>query len=202
MIRKAKMDELKEIIEELRTIEVIKREIAEAEKFIQSEASYYKLNNGLVIPRERLIKGGKNGSACIIMPVTEEGEVLTVIEPRVFTKLTVGVGFPAGYIEPGENPEKAALRELSEETGYAPEKLIHLDSFYQDEGCSEALNHIYLGVNVKKEKEQNLDEFEVIRYMLFNYEELLKLEQEGYIMGGNSKLALARTREYMKGKRK
>lgn len=202
MIRRSKIDELKEIIEELKTIEVIKREMTSSEMFLQSQAAYYKLNNGLIIPREKLTKGGKDGSACIIMPVTEEGEVLTVIEPRVFTKLTVGVGFPAGYIEPGEDPKTAALRELSEETGFSSDTVIHLDSFYQDEGCSEALNHIYLALNAKKEKDQNLDEYEVIRYMLFNYEELLELERQGYIMGGNSKLALARTREYMKGKRK
>jgi len=198
MIRQDKLNELNNIVEEFKTIEVIKRKIADKEKFIQSEAYYYKLNNGLIIPREKILKGEKNGSASIIVPIDKNGEILTTIEPRVFTKLTVGIGFPAGYIETGESPEKAALRELEEETGYVPESLIHIDSFYQDESCSEALNHIYLGFNVTKVKEQKLDEFELIKYMLFSYNELLELENMQYIMGGNSKLALARTKKYMK----
>lgn len=36
------------------------------------------------------------------MPVLKNNEILTIIEPRVFTDLTVGIGFPAGYIENGE----------------------------------------------------------------------------------------------------
>jgi 8-oxo-dGTP pyrophosphatase MutT (NUDIX family) len=33
-------------------------------------------------------------------------------------------GFPKGLIEPGETPEVAALREIAEETGIAPEVLV------------------------------------------------------------------------------
>ncbi len=198
MIRKEKIEKLKVIIEELKTIKVIKRNIKQENKFLQSEAYYFKLNNGKIISREKLIKGDGNGSAAIIMPVVND-EVLTVIEPRVFTNLTVGIGFPAGYIENNENPKDGALRELKEETGYIAQNLIHLDSFYQDEGCSEALNHIFLALNCKKVCEQSLDKDEIIKYMLFNYEELLELEQMGYIKGCNSKLALEKSKTYMKG---
>lgn len=38
--------------------------------------------------------------------------------------------FPGGLIDPGETPEKAAERELQEETGYHAEKLINLGAFY------------------------------------------------------------------------
>jgi 8-oxo-dGTP pyrophosphatase MutT (NUDIX family) len=33
-------------------------------------------------------------------------------------------GFPKGHVEPGETPEAAAMREISEETGIAPESLV------------------------------------------------------------------------------
>ena len=133
MIRKEKLEILKSIVEELKTIEVIEREVEQKDRFLQSKPCYFKLNNGIIIPRERLIKGGKNGSAAIIMPVLPNNEILTIIEPRVFTKLTVGVGFPAGYIENGEDTKIGALRELREETGFVPKDMIELDSFYQDE---------------------------------------------------------------------
>ena len=197
-MRKEKLEELKEIIEELKTIEVRKREIVEENKFLQSKAYDFKLNNGIIIPREKLIKGGKDGSAAIIMPVLTNKEILTVIEPRVFTQMTVGVGFPAGYIEEYEDPTLAALRELEEETGYVPTNIIEIDSFYQDEGCSRALNHIYLAWGCAKFYEQKLDKDEIIKYMTFNYDELFELEKLGYIRGCNTKLTLEKSKIYMK----
>ena len=200
MIRKEKLEELKSLIEQLKTVEVIKREIEEKDKFLKSEAYYFKLNNGIIIPREKLIKGSCDGSAVIVMPVLETKEVLTVIEPRVFTSLTVGVGFPAGYVESHKNEtiKHAAKRELFEETGYATEKpLIDVDSFYQDEGCSSALNHLFIAKNCFKKSGQHLDSDEVVRYMLFNYEELFELENLGYIKGSNSKLLLEKSKKYM-----
>ena len=195
MIRKEKLEELKGLVEELKTIEV-KRNINN-NPFLKTELYDFQLNNGTVISREKLIKGNSNGSAAIIMPVCDK-EILVVIEPRVFTKLTVGVGFPAGYIEKNENALEGALRELKEETGLVPKEMILLDTFYQDEGCSQALNHIYLATNCKKIYEQSLDESEIIKYMKFTFEEILELEKLGYIMGGNNKLAIEKAKTIIK----
>ena len=197
MIRKEKLEELRDIVEELKTIGVERREVLQQNKFLQSVAYSFKLNNGKVIPREKLIKGNKDGSAAIIMPFTSDMEVLTIIEPRVFTELTVGVGFPAGYIEYGEDIVTGALRELREETGYVPREIKLIDSFYQDEGVSSAYNHIFLAQDCERKYEQELDKDEIVRYMNFNYEELFELERLGYIRGGNAKLALAKSRKYI-----
>ncbi len=133
------------------------------------------------------------------MPFTKDNEVLTIIEPRVFTNLTVGVGFPAGYIEKNECVKLGALRELREETGYTTNDIIEIDSFYQDEGCSSALNHLFIAKNVIKTFNQSLDEYEIVKYMLFDYDELFELENLGYIKGSNSKLLLEKSKKYMKG---
>ena len=196
-MRKEKLEELKEIVNELKTIKFIKRETDS--KFLNSVSYKCILNNGVVIPREKLIKGGNNGSASIIMPVTKDNEILIVIEPRVFTKSTVGIGFPAGYIEKGEDIKISALRELREETGYTTNDIFLVDSFYQDEGCSSAYNYLFIAKNCKKTNQQDLDEFEMVRYMLFNYDELFELESLGYIQGGNAKLLLEKSKKYMKG---
>ena len=165
--------------------------------FIKSEAYEVTLNNGLKLKREKIIKGDKDGSAVIIVPYINDN-VLLVIEPRIFTKLGVGVGFPAGYIENDEDPYEAALRELKEETGLVPESLTLIDSFYQDEGCSSAYNHIYLAHNCKKVYEQDLDNDEYVKYMEFTFDEVEELERKGYINGSNSKLAIERVKRYIK----
>lgn len=198
-MRKEKLEELKSIIEELKTVQMENRKIKQNSKFLQSEAYYFTLNNGITISREKLLKGGKNGSATITIPITSENEVLVVVEPRVFTNLTVGIGFPAGYMEENESVKTSALRELQEETGYTSEKIIEIDSFYQDEGCSSALNHILLAFDCQKVSEQSLDQDEIVRYMLFHYEELFELEKMGYIKGGNTKLALEKSKKYVRG---
>ena len=196
-MKKEKLDMLNEIVRKLSVSEVKEVERPKEKNFIQSVLREYTLHGGMKFCREEILKNGKAGSAVIVVPVVGE-EILSVIEPRVFTKLTVGIGFPAGYIEKGEEPIKAALRELREETGLEAEQLIELDSFYQDEGCSSALNVIYLALNCKKKYEQQLDADEVVETMMFTYEELLELEKMGYIMGGNSKLALLKMKKYLR----
>ncbi len=187
---KEKLQELNSYLEEIKLLSLIKNE--QKSLFLQSEVYTCYLNNGRIITRERLIKGRNDGSAVIIIPVTKNNEILTVIEPRVFTKEGYGIGFPAGYIEEGEEAVISARRELEEETDYTSDSIIELDSFYQDEGCSSALNHIFLALNCIKEKEQKLDKDEIIRYMLFTYDEILELERSGYIKGANTKLAITK----------
>lgn len=196
-MKQQKLDMLNEIVRKLSVTDV--KEIArpQEKKFIQSIAREYTLQGGMKVRREEILKNGKAGSAVIIVPVIGE-EILTIIEPRVFTKLTVGVGFPAGYIEKDEEPIVAAARELREETGLEAKELIKLDSFYQDEGCSSALNVIYLALGCRKTYNQELDKDEFVETMMFDHEELLELEKMGYIMGSNSKLALRHIEKYLR----
>ena len=197
MIRKEKLEELESYINELKTNELINKGIS-SKGFLSVEKYDCLLNNSRTITREKLVKNGKDGSASIIVPITTEGNVLLVVQPRVFSKLTVGIEFPAGYIEAGEDPSISAARELEEETGYKAKKMTLLCKYYQDEGCSGAFNHCYLATDCEKTCQQHLDKDEYIRYFECTFDEAVELHELGYICGANSTIAIEKAKNILK----
>ena len=187
-MKKERLLEIRKMMENFRCIKKNPRNVSSS--FIQILVQDCTLQNGKTILREQVLKNGHDGSAVIIVPITQEGKVLLAIEPRVFTKETVGIGFPAGYIEEGEKTWESAKRELLEETGYQAQELHYMTSFYQDEGCSSAYNTIYIATGCQKITDQHLDKDEYIRYIECSLEEVYELEKLGLIGGGNAKLAL------------
>lgn len=195
-MKEEKLREIKNYLEELKTISFEKLDVES--KFLSVESYRCHLNNGDKIVREKLLKGRIDGSAAIILAMTKDKEFILSIEPRVFTKETVDIGLPAGYIEDNEEPIEAAKRELLEETGYETDELIKIGSYYQDQGCSSAYNHYFLATNCRKVKEQKLDEGEFVKYILVNYEELKWLMDNNYIRGLNSAYAIEKGKSLIK----
>ncbi len=223
MIKKQSLEELKKLLGELKSVkqdivpkeEVYKEYIREIDgkkyiafddltkgQFITNERYLCTLNNGETIIREKIMKAKKDGSAVIVIPVTDDNEVIVTVEPRAFTEQTVGIGFPAGYIEAGEKREDSALRELQEEVGVIPKKLIPLASFYQDEGISAAKNTAYIALGCTEGYERNLDEGEFVEYFKCSFEEVLELQEQGYIEGSNSVIAIEKAKKYFDTKGK
>ena len=195
-MRAEKLKELENIIEEMKVIRELKGSTSYP-RFLSNETRFYELEHG-IIRREKILKNGKDGSAAIVLPFIDKENVLLVVQPRVFTKRTVGVELPAGYIEESETGKEAALRELKEETGYVPNELISLGALYQDEGCSAALNEFFIAFNCESKYNQNLDKDEYIKYFICTYKEAIELMDMGYINGANSVIALERSKKYVK----
>lgn len=197
MIRKEKLEELNKYIDQLKTIK--SKEIKTNKNgFLSIKQIECYLNNGKKIKREQVLKNKKEGSASVVLPITETNEVILVVQPRVATKLTVGIELPAGYIEDNEDPLISAKRELAEETGYVSKELKLLTKYYQDQGCSKALNYSFIALNCKKVMNQNLDKDEYIKYFKCTYEEALELVELGYIMDVNSIITLEKSKQYLR----
>ena len=97
-------------------------------------------------------------SACIV-PLDGEGNVLMV---RQFRKAVESflLEAPAGKLEPDEDPEVAAARELQEETGYRAGKLRPLGTFFTAPGwCTQSL-HAFLATELEPSRlDADDDEF-------------------------------------------
>lgn len=72
---------------------------------------------------------------------------------------------PAGGIDPGETPDQAVRRELREETGFVPNRVVRLGGFYSSPGyCTEYL-HLYLATDLMLSPlvAEDTEEIEVVR---------------------------------------
>lgn len=206
-MRVEKLEELKGYINELKAIKKTlvpsdyvydnMHNPVKRKGFINVEKYMVELARGDVVVREKIVKGGRDGSAVIILPLTEDNNTLLVVQSRAFTKDTVCVELPAGYIEAGESPIAAGKRELEEETGYVPEKIELLGSYYQDQGCSAAYNYSMLALNCKKLKMQNLDQDEFIRYFECSFDEAKELVKRGYITDLQSQYTIEKANSYI-----
>ena len=195
-MRKEKLEELNEYVELLKTKR--KKLMEMTGDFIKVNKYLVELNNGEVITREKILKGNNAGNASIVLPVTVDGNVILVVQPRVFTRSGVGIELPAGYVDVGEEYEDAARRELFEETGFVPENIRLLGQFYQDQGCSAAYNKSFLAEGCRKIGSQSLDSSEFIKYFECSIDELYELVELGMINDLQSQYTIEKAKQYIR----
>lgn len=183
-MRDEKLKEIDKYIEKFKTIK--KSEPFESEGFISVKNYEIELNNGKTIHREQIYKNGRIGNSVTILPITKEKKIILVIEPRVFTKRTVGVEAPAGYVEDFERPIEAAERELIEETGLKSKEIIQLREYYCDMGSFAGITSSFIAKDCEKVSEQNLDEDEFIAIVECTIDEAKELIDMEYIKDINT----------------
>ncbi|MEI5983350.1 NUDIX hydrolase [Sphingobacterium sp. PU5-4] len=102
--------------------------------------------------------------------ITEDQEILFVRQYRHGAN-EIMVELPAGVVEPGEDPEFAARRELLEETGYAFDNIEYICELFANPATSGNLTYTYLLQGGKKVQEQELDASEDIEVVLMSIDE-------------------------------
>jgi ADP-ribose pyrophosphatase len=97
------------------------------------------LPDGTIDAREVILHPG----AVTVLPLVSPDQVLLIRNHRFAVQETL-LELPAGTLEPGEDPEKTARRELEEETGYRAGSLTFLHSFWMSPGILRERMHLFV----------------------------------------------------------
>lgn len=104
---------------------------------------------------------------------------------------------PAGKLEVDELPDEAIVRELEEEVGIIPNKIVSLGKIYVSPGFTNEMLHLYY-VDDYTEGNVHFDEDEFIDKELYTYDELIKLIEEEKIIDGKTVTAAYKCQRYFK----
>jgi ADP-ribose pyrophosphatase len=128
--------------------------------------------------------------AVVAVPVTRDGRVVMVGQyryPHGGTHWEV----PAGRMSEGEDPEEAARREVREETGWEPGRLVAIPGFYPANGITPHWAHAFVALDCVKAGEQELDPSERMVVETFSREEVEALLDAGELADAFTALTIA-----------
>ena len=121
--------------------------------------------NGKTISKELVEYSDSVG----IIPVDNDQNLILIQQYRFAAKKSL-IEIPAGKIESGETPEKAALRELNEEIGYSG-RLKRLIEWYLAPGYSTEKMHLFIATDLKRSNKRlamDTDEMIITKKMTLN----------------------------------
>lgn len=106
----------------------------------------------------------------IVIPVTEDGKIMLIEEEQ--PQIPLHLKNVAGKVDPGEEPEETARRELLEETGYSCGEIklwYSTNPIYKIDWTV----YTFVATGCKKAGPQNLEGGERIRPILFTFDEFI-----------------------------
>ncbi len=89
----------------------------------------------------------RHPGAVTIVPLLDDGRICLIENYRIAVDRVL-LELPAGTREPGEPPERTALRELAEETGYRARSIRELATFFMSPGILDETMHVYLATGL------------------------------------------------------
>jgi ADP-ribose pyrophosphatase len=172
----------------------------QVEKLVSRESIY----NGRVlkITKDTIeMPGGKPATrevvhhpgAVAIVALNHEGKLLMVRQFRYATGRSL-LEIPAGTLNPGEDPDVCAVRELQEETGYKPGHLEKLGGIFPAPGYTSEFIHLYIATDLT-ESRLEMDEDELIEVETYTLPEVFAKIQSAEIADAKSICGILLARE-------
>ena len=172
----------------------IQSEVKFAGRIISLQVDEVELPNGKTSNREIV----KHPGAVAVIAVTKDKKIVLVEQFRKALERSI-IEIPAGKIEIGEAPEKTALRELEEETGYTTGNLQYIQSFATSPGFADEIIHLYFAENIKKlEQPVGLDEDEFVELLYVTISEMEEMVKKQQIYDAKTAFAYIWLKDYLK----
>ena len=128
--------------------------------------------------------------AIVVVPVAPDGRIVMIGQYR-YPHGKTHWEVPAGRIDAGEDPADAARREVREETGFEPARLVPLPGFYPANGISAHYAHAFVGLDCVETGSTAHEASERIVVGAFTRAEVEALLDSGRIEDAFTALALA-----------
>jgi ADP-ribose pyrophosphatase len=169
------------------------------EKTVSSELAYegynfqlyqdqVQLPNGKVVQRD--VVRHRGAVAAVPIELDEDGWYVYLVEQYRYATGKVLLEIPAGKIEEGEIPDHTMVRELIEEVGKFPHRLILLSTPYLSPGYSSERIYIYAASDLEDRNSPNLDSEEFLNIRRIPLMEALDMIEDGQIEDGKTIIGL------------
>lgn len=130
----------------------------------------------------------EHNGGVVVAALTDEGELLFVRQFRYPYGEPV-LELPAGKLEKGEDPFRAGVRELKEETGAVAGKYIDLGKFYPSPGYTNEVIYLYGAMDLHFE-DQQLDEGEFLDVERIPLSSAVEMVLNNDLVDGKSQAAI------------
>ena len=145
--------------------------------------------------KEKIYIRGIRKDYSTIVPFVSNDTILIIRSYRHLVD-SVEIEVPSGYVDEGETPKEAAIRELKEETGFVANDVIPLGYYTLDYSMFEQKGNLFAAYGLFKEGTQSLGIMENIQIETMSVKEIRQLLYEGKILNAATIVALYRALDH------